>query len=128
MAEKEAAKAAKQAEKEAAKAAETTVVEGIEVGDPVALRPVELPLVVKPADGGEWKNDAQKEYAAVLNAYAYKNPAKWNAIVSRPGMPELRKKDILVKQLAELGDDPSKIVLYRGNREGVTYKNKLIQQ
>ena len=42
----------------------------IEVGDPQLLRPTELPLVIKPANGGEWKNEEQALYAATLNAAA----------------------------------------------------------
>lgn len=46
----------------------------IEVGDPLLLRPTELPLVVKlPADASE----AQIAYAKILNSYAYQNPTKW---------------------------------------------------
>lgn len=48
--------------------------QGIEVGSPLDLRPTELPLVVKlPADASK----AQIKYAAILNAYAYQNPAKF---------------------------------------------------
>lgn len=85
---------------------------GIIVGDPQELRPVELPLVVKP-ESGSWENEAQEEYARTLNGYAYKNPAKWE-----------QKKDTLIAQLAEIGKDPSKIVLYRGNDTRLIYKNK----
>ena len=47
----------------------------IEVGDPLDLRPVKLPLVVKlPKDASK----AQIAYAKILNGYAYKNPTKWN--------------------------------------------------
>lgn len=50
--------------------------QGIEVGSPLDLRPTELPLVVKlPADASK----AQVEYAKILNGYAYKNPAKFEA-------------------------------------------------
>lgn len=50
--------------------------QGIEVGSPMDLRPTELPLVVKlPADASK----AQIEYAKILNGYAYKNPAKFEA-------------------------------------------------
>lgn len=48
--------------------------QGIEVNDPMDLRPTELPLVVKlPADASL----AQIAYAKTLNGYAYKNPDKW---------------------------------------------------
>lgn len=102
-AEKEAAKAAKKAEKEAAKAVEDSAVlagdpegdvqktkSGIEVGDPMDLRPKKLPLVVKVPENA---SSAQKEYAKVLNAYAYTNPDKW-----------AKKKAILVKRLEMLAD------------------------
>ncbi len=50
--------------------------QGIEVGSPLDLRPTVLPLVVKlPEDASK----AQIEYAKVLNAYAYQNPAKFEA-------------------------------------------------
>lgn len=48
--------------------------QGIEVGDPMLLRPVELPLVVKLPEGA---SKAQVAYAAILNSYAYQNPTKW---------------------------------------------------
>ncbi len=48
--------------------------QGIEVNDPMDLRPTELPLVIKlPADA----SNAQIAYAKTLNGYAYKNPEKW---------------------------------------------------
>jgi hypothetical protein len=89
---------------------------GIEVGDPQELVPVERPLVIKPADGGAWKNEAQAEYARYLNAYAYKNAEKWEA-----------KKATLLKRLVEIGKNPAAIVKYRGNRGKVSFKNKLIE-
>lgn len=113
-AEKEAAKAAKQAEKEAAKV--DTSVAGIEVGDPLLLRPVELPLVVKPSDGGEWGNEAQAQYAKILNGYAYKNPEKWR-----------RKKAKLVKNLSDLAENPDLLgALIGGGQGNLSYNNKLI--
>lgn len=48
--------------------------QGIEINDPMDLRPTELPLVIKlPADASK----AQIAYAKTLNGYAYKNPDKW---------------------------------------------------
>ncbi len=48
--------------------------QGIEVNDPMDLRPTELPLVIKlPADASK----AQIAFAKTLNSYAYKNPTKW---------------------------------------------------
>lgn len=62
--------------------------DGITVGDPMKLRPVELPLVVKlPATASE----AQKRFALTLNAYAYQNPKKWE-----------QKKDVLIAKLKSL--------------------------
>lgn len=112
-AEKEAAKAVK-AEKEAP----VTELE-LEVGDPQMLRPVELPLVVKPANGAAWKNDKQARYAAGLNAYAYKNPAKWGV-----------KKAELLNRLLAIGDNPSLFDQFAGNPDsvGLSYKNKIIEQ
>lgn len=134
-AEKAAAKAAKEAEKAAATPealaakpeleaslqapvpaaapAAPADLDGITVGNPEALRPKELPLVITP-DNGSWKNDAQAEYAAYLNAYAYKNAKKWE-----------KKKAALLKRLVEIGNDPEAIVKYRGNVGRVTFKNEL---
>lgn len=48
--------------------------QGIEVNEPMDLRPTELPLVIKlPPDASK----AQIAYAKTLNGYAYKNPTKW---------------------------------------------------
>lgn len=122
--EKEAAKAAKEAEKEAAKAAEAPSIEAddIEVGDPQVLRPVELPLVVKPTDGGSWSNENQAEYARTLNGYAYKNPKKW-----------AKKKAKLIANLVAIGKDASLLFPIKGEIEGqegqrLEFKNKLMQQ
>src|SRR3972149_7987809 len=90
-------------------------ISGIEVGDPQILRPKELPLVVKP-EKGDWANEAQAEFAKVLNAYAYKNPEKWKT-----------KKSILIAQLVEIGKDANAIVEYGGNKGGVSFKNKLLE-
>lgn len=105
----------------------TETIGDIEVGDPMLLRPRELPLVVKPADGGEWKNPEQAEYARYLNAYAYKNPKKW----------ALKKKDRtqgnviikgLISKLAEIGEDPEKLNFYRGGEGGgIGFKNHLFE-
>lgn len=124
-AEKEAAKAAKEAELEV-EAEETTdevetstkakKSEKIIVADPQVLRPRELPLVVKTASG-KWANEAQARFAANLNAYAYKNPEKW-----------AEKKDVLIAQLEELATKPNKIVFYEGAQGNLSYKNKLIQE
>lgn len=48
--------------------------QGIEINDPMDIRPTELPLVIKlPEDASK----AQIEFAKTLNGYAYKNPQKW---------------------------------------------------
>ncbi len=115
--EKAAAKAAKDAEK-AAKVGDsaTETIGDIEVGNPLVLRPVELPLVIKPADGGEWANEAQAEYAKYLNAYAYKNPTKWQV-----------KKATLIAKLANLAKKPQDLAVYQGGGQGnLSYNNKLI--
>jgi len=110
MAEKKTAKLAKAAEKETA-----FDESGIVFEDPQILRPKELPLVVKPPVGG-WANDAQAEFAATLNGYAYKNPEKWEV-----------KKDVLRAQLIEIGKNKEAIVKYRGNRGLISFKNKIIE-
>lgn len=62
--------------------------DGITVGDPLANRPIELPLVVKLPESA---SPAQKAFANTLNAYAYQNPKKWE-----------RKKDALIAKLKSL--------------------------
>ena len=65
-----------------------TTASGIEIGEPLDLRPKNLPLVVKLPEGA---STAQKEYAKVLNGYAYQNPKKW-----------AKKKNQLIKRLESL--------------------------
>lgn len=98
-------------------------VNNIIVEDPLILRPKELPLVIKP-ENGSWANDAQAEFAAVLNGYAYKNTEKWN-----------KKKPVLLAQLASLAENPEKIFALKGEPEfqsdgpgAVKFKNQLIQK
>lgn len=79
----------------------------IEVGDPMVLRPVELPLVVKLPEGA---SKAQIKFAKVLNGYAYKNPKKW-AI----------KKDALIAELKALKNAPDPVE--GGN---LSFGNKLV--
>lgn len=90
--------------------------DGIEVGDPMLLRPVELPLVVKPTSGA-WANPEQEKYAAVLNAYAYRNPKKWE-----------KKKTKLIKQLSDLATTPEDIHVLNGGVDlmlgQITYTDK----
>lgn len=102
---------------------ETTVPEKneddeITITDPEINRPKELPLVVKPGKKG-WSNDAQEEYARILNGYAYSNPEKFRA-----------KQDLLIKNLKNLADNPQMLAVYQGNAEGdgkLQYKNHITQ-
>lgn len=91
----------------------------IEVGDPQLLRPADLPLVIKPAGGGSWKNDEQAAYAATLNAAAYSFPQRWAEV-----------KDVEVARLKEIGTNPDRYYFYTGTQKGATgvvsYKNKLL--
>lgn len=70
--------------------------QGIEVGDPMKLRPVELPLVVKLPEGA---SKAQEAYAKILNAYAYQNPTKWEM-----------KKGKMIQKLKDLKNAPDPVV------------------
>lgn len=97
-------------------AEENTTSDDFQVEDPQVLRPKELPLVVKPPKGKDWSNEAQAEYARVLNGYAYSNTDKWNA-----------KKSILLARLKEIGESPEAITKYRGNDARVAFKNELLQ-
>ena len=83
--------AAKKAEKDAAPAedkGELDIGDGITVGDPIDIQPKNLPLVVKVPESA---SSAQKEYAKVLNGYAYSNPKKF-----------AKKKAQLIKRLQSL--------------------------
>lgn len=106
---------------------DTETIGDIEVGDPQLLRPVELPLVIKPANGGDWKNAEQAEYATYLNAYAYKNPKKWNE-KRKDRTVEGKIIKGLITKLAEIGEDPSKLALYRSNDGKISFKNKNFQE
>lgn len=65
---------------------------GITVGDPMVLRPKELPLVVTlPEDA----SNAQKAYSKIINAYAYQNPEKF-----------AEKKDAMIEKLKSLKNAP----------------------
>lgn len=66
--------------------------EGITVGDPMLLRPKELPLVVTLPEGA---SNAQIAYAKTINAYAYQNPEKFAA-----------KKDAMIEKLKSLKNAP----------------------
>lgn len=81
---------------------------GIIVRDPLALRPVELPLVIELP---ETASKAQKEFASVLNAYAYKNAAKWES-----------KKGKLIAELEKRATWPDPVV----KEGGIEYKNHKI--
>lgn len=76
----------------------------IVVRDPLVLRPVDLPLVIElPASASK----AQVEFAKVLNAYAYKNPEKW----------EVKKEKLLAELRAKKNSpDPVEDNLKFGNR------------
>lgn len=69
--------------------------DGITVGNPMKLRPVELPLVVTLPSGS---SKAQIAFAKVLNAYAYQNPEKWET-----------KKDVLIERLKSLKNAPDPV-------------------
>lgn len=94
-------------------------VDDITIDDPEILRPKELPFVVKPPKAG-WANGAQAEYARVLNAYAYSNPAKFKA-----------KKETLVKNLKALAENPGLLNVLIGDASGGTsnlsFKNHITQ-
>jgi len=93
---------------------------GFQVSDPEVLRPVELPLVVKPAKGNDWANEEQASYARIINSYAYQNPAKFAT-----------KKASLLAKLKEIGDDPSALEKYSPDtlgRGSVQYNNKNIME
>lgn len=110
----------------------------IVVGNPQLLRPVELPLVVKPkgdidpADPlGGWKNKAQARFAATVNAYAYKNPAKFELKkldrTDTDGQGRTRVIKGLISILAEIGKNPAAIQKYEGNDGGLSFSDKRIQ-
>lgn len=116
-------KAQKKAEADAKKALGSANVEvktyaGMIVGDPEALRPKELPLVIKP-EGDAWANPAQEEFAKILNAYAYRNVEKWAG-----------KKHALLTQLADLAEHPELLAKYMGtssDAKKIKYKDQRIQ-
>lgn len=95
----------------------------LEVQSPEVARPKELPLVVKPAGGAEWKNPQQAKYAAILNAFAYRNPDKWainkddrtEAVIHNNVTTQVSVKGLLSK-LLELGDNPGLYTAYTGEQ------------
>lgn len=92
--------------------------EGIQVKSAKEVIPETLPLLIKPPKDKEWDNEAQAEYARYLNAYAYKNPKKF----------EIKKKS-LIKRLIEIGKNPSVLEKYKGNdKANLSFKNHLIAQ
>lgn len=97
------------------------------VKDPMVLRPVELPLVITLPESA---NDAQREYAKTLNAYAYINPEKW--AVKKDDVVDATGKVValgLINKLKGLGKDPSKLSLYTGGGDGnLTIGSKLPTQ
>lgn len=89
------------------------------VSEPLIIKPQDMPLVVTPAKGKEWANEAQAEFAKTVNAYAYKNPTKWEG-----------KKAGLLKQLKALETNPGLMNVIRGSVDEntrLTYSNKLMQ-
>lgn len=100
----------------------------IVVEDTEIYRPKELPLVIKPKDG-KWKNEEQEEYSRTLNAYAYKNPDKWNNNrLSAEGIeiPNSSKKAVLIKRLAEIGENPMALYKYKDKSKKLKFNNKLM--
>lgn len=93
-------------EKKEEKKEEVILDEEIQVEDPKILRPVDLPLVVKPPKGKKWANEAQERYAQTLNGYAYANTEKWEV-----------KKDGLIAKLKKLEKNPELLNLYTGNSD-----------
>lgn len=79
----------------------------IEVDDPQDVRPQELPLLIKPANGGSWANNEQSEYAKILNAAAYANPTNWAVV-----------KDVEIARLKEIGTNPDAYYKYTGTQRG----------
>lgn len=140
MAAKKAAKKTKEAPQEEVvetaeeeveeTAEETDTSSEFEVSSPEIARPKELPLVVKPK-GGAWKNDEQARYAQVVNAYAYKNPEKWENNLRDPQtgkeIPDSSKKAVLLRQLSEIGENPEAVYKYMGNDGNVQYRNEALQ-
>lgn len=93
-------------------------IEGFNVSNPLELRPKELPLVVKAPKEG-WANKAQEYYSKIVNAYAYKNPTKWDENRFTFGgveIPNSAKKFELIKQLKELGKNPKLLIRLTGDR------------
>lgn len=85
----------------------------IKVGDPINLKR-DLPLVVELPKGA---SSAQREYAKILNAYAYANPDKW---------PK-KKKELIAKlnsladkEVLPLGEEGSRLELNRAGERGST--------
>ncbi len=79
--------------------------QGIEINDPMDVRPTELPLVIKlPADASK----AQIAFAATLNGYAYKNPQKWTEKKNDKGVNGVTIKG-LITRLKELKNAPDPV-------------------
>ncbi len=106
----------------------------IDVSDPEEIVPEKLPFIVKPK-GGKWKNKEQEEYAKILNAYAYKNRKKWKANridpVTKKEIPNSSKKDVMLKNLAMIGENPEFFKEYTGyslgEKQPFVVKNKLME-
>lgn len=89
------------------------------VRDPQVLRPVDLPLVIELPDSA---SEAQKEFAKVLNAYAYKNPEKW--AVKKDDSVDENGKTVkgLISKLKDLKNAPAP-----KTDDKLTFKNRLVQ-
>ena len=104
----------------------------LQIGDPTALRPTELPLVVKPPVGMDWLNDEQVRYAQTLNAAAYSN--KMWAVPQKDSngkdIPNSSIRDVELARLVEIGTNPDRYYFYTGEAKGevpaFAIKNKLL--
>lgn len=86
-----------------------------EVGDPQELRPQELPFVISKPKGG-FNSEREEQYWKNLNAYAYKNPEKWE-----------EKKSELIERLKEIRKSEKASNKYMSNDKKVSYQSKAHQ-
>lgn len=78
----------------------------VEVTEPLILRPVDLPLVVKPGAGIVW-NAEQQKFAKTLNGFAYSKPDLWKV-----------RRDRLIAQLIQIGKEPALYYVLSGETPG----------
>lgn len=90
----------------------------IQVLDPEEFRPTALPLIITLP---ETASMAQKEFAKVLNAYAYKNRAKWLEKKDDRILPNGQVTKGLLTQLKELKNAPDPVQDIK-----LSFRNKLI--